>query len=101
MANRVYPDMKKLRAEVNDLIDKGRVRVHPHARTNHPDLSSLEQIAIVRYGTRTKPDRDRPASDGVYVCWATLPGRRLCRAVFCVEQLQPGENVLVITAFED
>ena len=101
MANRVYPDMKKLRTDVNDLIDRSRVRVHPHARSSHPELSPIEQIAIVRYGGQPKPDRERPPTDGVYVCWGTLPGGRLGRAVFSVEVTSQGDFVLVITAFEE
>lgn len=101
MANRVYPDMDQLRTEVNALIDQGKVRVHKHAKSKHPELSELEQIAVIRYGSRPKPDRDRPASDGVYVCWGKLPDDRLCRGVFCVEQVQAALSVLVITAFEE
>ena|SRR5580693_5622930 len=101
MANRVFPDMDKLRSEVNDLIDKGRVRVHPHARSSHPELSSIEQVAIVRYGGRPSPDRNPPLSHGIYICWATLPLGRRARAVFCVEGQLQGEIVVVITAFEE
>lgn len=101
MANRVYPDMKKLRTDVNDLIDNGRVRVHIHARSSHTELSAIDQIAIVRYGGQPKPDRDSPPSDGVYLCWSTLPNGRLGRAVFCVESTMHGDAVLVITAFEE
>lgn len=99
MSNRVFTDFNKLRQETNDLIDRGRVRVHSHARESHPELSELEQIAVVRYGGRPRLDRDRGPSEGVYVCWARLPTLGLCRAVFCIEQIPGGDVVLVITAF--
>jgi hypothetical protein len=93
--------MDELRSEVNSLIDKGRVRVHPHARSSHPELSSIEHIAIVRYGGRPKPDRNRPLTDGVYVCWATLPSGMRARAVFFLEGQLPGDIAVVITSFEE
>jgi hypothetical protein len=101
MTNRVNPDMDELRADVNVLIDKNRVRVHPHARSSHSELSSIEQLAIVRFDGRPKPDRDRPPSDGVYVCRGTLPNGRPGRAVSCVENTIHGDSVFVITAFEE
>lgn len=99
MTNRVYTDLNKLRKETNDLIDRGRVRIHRHARESHPELSELEQIGVVRYGGRPRPDRDRNLSEGVYVCWARLAGHGLCRAVFCIEEDPSGGVVLIITAF--
>jgi hypothetical protein len=101
MSNRVYPDMNQLRTHVNNLIDEGRVRVHRHARTGHPELSLVEQVAIVRYGGAIKPDRDRGPDDGVSICWASLPNRGRCRGVFCVEESPSGDSILVITGFEE
>lgn len=101
MPNRVYTDLSKLRRDVNDLIDRGQVRVHRHARRSHPELTELEQIAVVRYGGRPRPDRGRSESEGVYVCWATLSRHGVCRGVFSVEVGEGGDIVLVITAFAD
>lgn len=99
MANRVYSDLNQLRKDTIDLIDRGRVRIHRHARESHPELSELEQIGVVRYGSRPKPDRGRGLSEGVYVCWARLPRHGLCRAVYCIEEGPGGGVVLIITAF--
>jgi hypothetical protein len=101
MPNRVYTDITKLRVEVNRLIDQGRVRIHIHANKSHPELTEIEKVAIVRYGTRTRPDSRRKPSEGVYVCWATRPRVGLCRGVFCVEETLGGDMVLVITAFPE
>lgn len=101
MPNRVYSDKNELRKKVNDLIDRGGVRVHQHARRSHPELSELEQIAIVRYGSEIRDDKNRRTSEGVYVCWARLPIHGLCRAVFCIEETAGGEFVLIITAFQE
>jgi hypothetical protein len=101
MPNKVYTNLHELRKEVDDLIDRGRVRVHLHARKSHPELSEDEQIGIVRYGSAIQSARDRPLSDGVYVCWARLPYHGLCRAVFCIEQTGGGDILLVITAFRE
>jgi hypothetical protein len=101
MPNRVYQDLNKLRTETNGLIDRGGVRVHRHARIQHPELSELEQIAVVRYGGAIKFDEKRPQSDGVYVCWSRLPGPGLCRGVFSIVEGLNGDLVLVITAFQE
>jgi hypothetical protein len=101
MPNRVYTDLTKLRKDTNDLIDQGRVRVHDHARRKHPELSELEQILIVRYGSGDKPDRNRRPTDGIYVCWARLPSSGLCRGVFCIEESPGGDLVLIISAFQE
>jgi hypothetical protein len=101
MPNRVYTDLDELRKKVNDLIDRGKVRVSLHARKSHPELSEEEQIGIVRYGSAIQFDHNRPSSDGVYICWARLPNRGLCRAVFCVEETEGGDLVLIITAFQE
>lgn len=101
MPNRVYTDLRRLRRDTNDLIDRGQVRVRRHARRSHPELTELEQIGAVRYGGSIKADSERPKGDGVYVCWSRLPGRGLCRAVFCIEIGPTDDVVLVITAFEE
>jgi len=100
MANRVYTDLNKLRSETNDLIDRGRVRIHKHARESHPELSELEQVGVVRYGGPIKSDRDRGTASGVYVCWAHMPKHGLCRGVFCIEEGLGGDLVVIITAFK-
>lgn len=101
MSNRVYHDLKQARTDVENLIDQGRVRVHLHARRTHPEMKVEEQVAIVRYGGPIKPDQGRDPTEGVYVCWADLPGLGLCRAAFCVEETRQGPIVLVITGFQD
>jgi hypothetical protein len=99
MTNRAYTDFAELRRVTVELIDAGRVRVHKHAQESHPELSEVEQIAVVRYGSQPRLDRKRDPSAGVYVCWAQLPGRGLCRGVFCIEQTGARDVVLVSTAF--
>ena len=101
MPNRVYSDLAQLRTEVNQLIDQGRVRVHQHARKAHPELSEIEQVAIVRYGGIIRRDKARDPGQGVYVCWGYLPSRGLCRAVFCVHRDGERDLVLIITAFRE
>lgn len=101
MPNKVYTNLGELRKEINDLIDRGRVRVHRHGRKSHPELTELEQIGVVRYGGSIRPDRSRKASEGVYVCWARLPSQGLCRGVFCVEESIGDDIVLIITAFQE
>ena len=99
MPNRVYPDLNKLRVEVNDLIDRGQVVVHHHARKSHPEFTDVERIAVVRFGGRIQRDRSRRTEEGVYVCWAQLPSHGLCRAVFCVGADLEGDYLLIITVF--
>jgi hypothetical protein len=101
MKNRVYKDLKKLRTDVERLIDDGRVLVIQHARLSHPELEPDDQIAIVRFGGTIKQDQKRDPSEGVYLCWATLPGLGICRAVFCVQETQQGPIVKIITGFQD
>lgn len=101
MPNRVFTDFNKLRQETNDLIDRGQVRVHIHARKSHPELSEFEQVATVRFGGTPRPDRNRGPSKGVYLCWARLPRHGLCRGVFCIEEIGGGSIVLVTTAFRE
>jgi hypothetical protein len=101
MPNRVYNDLNKLRFDVNYLIDRGRVRVHRHAGTSHPEFSELEQIAAVRFGGPIRADLKRNRTEGVYVCWANLPLHGLCRAVFCIEDHPDDGLVLVITVFRE
>ena len=101
MPNRVYTDFNELRRQVNDLIDRRKVRVHRHARKSHPEISELEQIAIVRYGGPIRPDKDRNLSEGVYLCWATLQTLGRCRGLFCIEETSGGDLVLIITAFQE
>jgi hypothetical protein len=100
MPNRVYSNFTQLRKDTNQLIDRGRVKVHQHARDSHPELTEIEQIGIVRYGGTIQPDKNRDPTDGVYVCWARLPSRGLCRAVFCIQADPEADIVLIITAFE-
>jgi|SRR5579859_3868395 len=101
MPNKVYSDLDELRKQVNDLIDRGRVRVHHHARQSHPEISEFERIAIIRYGGPIRPDSSRKPSEGVYLCWATLRTHGRCRGVFCVEEGAGSETVLIITAFRE
>jgi len=99
MPNRVYTDLSQLRRDTNDLIDRGRVRVHHHARSKHPEFTDVERIAVVRYGGRISFDRSHARSEGRYVCWGRLEGHGLCRAVFCMEEQPSGDLVIVISGF--
>jgi hypothetical protein len=101
MPNRVYTNLTKLRTEVEKLIDQGRVRVLRHARETHPELTEIEQIAIVRYGGPIQRDKTRDPAEGVYVCWGGLASVGPYRAVFCVSNESEADVVLIITAFQE
>lgn len=101
MSNRVYADFRRLRRDVEALIDAMHFRVTFHARTQHPELSAEDKLAVVRFGGRDQPDRDRPLAHGVYLCWARHPTYGLCRGVYCIRE-EPGEGyAVIITAFPE
>ena len=101
MTNKVYTSNEELARDKVRHIEQGRFRVSRHAGEKHPELTDVERAAIVRYGTGDKPDRERPASAGVYLCWATLPTHGVCRAVFCIEETSSGTVLKIITAFPE
>lgn len=101
MTNRVFADLRELRRTAESLIDQGNYKVTEHARTDHPEISEFDKLAIVRYGGGDKPDQNRPPTDGVYVCWALHPAHGLCRGVYAVEQFASGERIVVISVFRE
>ncbi len=101
MSNRVYSDLRELRRDVQALLDARRFRITHHAREEHSELSDEDRVAVVRYGGRDAPDRDRPLSHGVYLCWARHPVHGLCRGVYCVREEPGGGLVVIITAFPE
>ena len=101
MANRAFRDLQELRRTAERLIDEGRFRISAHARVEHPQLTEMDKLEIVRFGGRDRLDAKRPAADAVYVCWARHPLHGLCRGVYAIEQLPSGDLVVVITAFKE
>ncbi len=99
--NRIFTDMRLIRRTVEALIDQTRFRIQPHARSAHQQFSDSDRVAVVRWGGRDSPDRTRPLSDGVYVCWATHPVHGLCRAAYAVEQTSVGEILVIITVMPE
>lgn len=85
------------------LIDQGRYRLTVHAQRDHPEISDVEKVAVVRYGANDKPDSQRPPGAGVYLFWARHPVHGVCRAVYAIEAgAQPDQDILVlITAFPE
>lgn len=99
--NRVFTNVRVLRRATESLIVQGRYRIESHARTEHPEFSDPERLAVVQWGGRDQPDKHRDPSEGVYVCWAVLPRHGLCRAVYAVEQTPRGDMVVVITVMPE
>ena len=101
MPNRVYADMKKLRHDTEALIDQTRYRITTHARATHAELPETAKLAVVRLGSKDKPDAKRGPKDGVYLCWARHPTFGLCRGVYAIEDTSTGPIVVVISAFKE
>ena len=99
--NRVFADMGKLRQTVEALIDQGRYRITKHPREAHPEFSDTDRVAIVRWGGRDKPDRQRDSSEGVYLCWARHPQHGPCRAVYAVEETPAGDILAIISVMPE
>lgn len=100
MSNRIYRDMRALRRDAEALIDAERYVVTEHARTQHPELTDVDRVVIIRWGSLPQPDAGRPLSDGVYVCWLNHPRLGRCRGCFSVEETAGG-LVVIITAFRE
>lgn len=98
--NRVFEDLQKLRSEKKRLIESRLYRVSRHAGEKHPELTDEERVAVVLLGTGDRLDRNREPTDGVYVCWASLPVHGLCRGVYCVVQ-SDRSYLKIITAFPE
>lgn len=103
MVTRRYDDPRTLRRRVEELVDAEppRVRVTRHAREAHPEFSDLDRIAIVRWGGQDQPDRDRPSSDGVYLCWANHPTFGRCRACYAIEETTTGDILVIVSVFPE
>jgi len=99
--NRVFTNMVQLRRMAEALIEQSRYRITSHARIEHPEFDDEARLAIVQWGGRDRPDRNRPASDGAYVCWANHPRHGECRAVYAVEGTPAGDILVIISVMPE
>lgn len=99
--DRVFTDMGRLRKTAETLIDQSSYRITSHAKIEHPEFDDLTRLAIVRWGGRDRRDRNRPPSEGVYVCWANHPLQGLCRAVYAIQQIPDGDLLVIISVMPE
>lgn len=93
-----FEDMKELRKKVVELVNEEKVQIKwGHIRSRH-DMQGYEIFNTLRHGTPPKPDKK---VEGRYVTWSRLTeDGRLIRVVFEIQK-KDGEQVVVVTAFEE